>query len=137
MADVIEPISRGALDRSPSDDDTGDDQHRSTPPTKFSHLRRGPLANITSRCIFGTRYFKLNPILNRNHWPCMATVDTRTDHACANRRLTVKTIQPLALIIMSAVAAIGLAGAGGPADAAPPPPPAKNCPTFGWGEGLG
>jgi hypothetical protein len=41
-----------------------------------------------------------------------------------------------ALIVTLAIAAIGFAGAFDVAGAAPPPP-AKNCPQFGWSEGLG
>ncbi|MGJ4883112.1 hypothetical protein [Bradyrhizobium sp. HKCCYLRH1065] len=47
-----------------------------------------------------------------------------------------KTIQWLMLTFATTVTASGLAGALNPASAAPPPP-AKNCPAFGWSEGLG
>jgi hypothetical protein len=42
-----------------------------------------------------------------------------------------------ALIATLAVAAIGFAGGFGNAAYAAPPPPARNCPQFGWSEGLG
>jgi hypothetical protein len=41
-----------------------------------------------------------------------------------------------ALIVTLAVAAIGFAGSHGNVAKAAPPPPAKNCPQFGWSEGL-
>ncbi|MGJ4907849.1 hypothetical protein ACQR1H_03775 [Bradyrhizobium sp. HKCCYLRH2015] len=47
-----------------------------------------------------------------------------------------RTIQWLMLTFATTVTASGLAGALSPASAAPPPP-AKNCPAFGWSEGLG
>ncbi|WP_316231718.1 hypothetical protein [Bradyrhizobium sp. SZCCHNR1051] len=47
-----------------------------------------------------------------------------------------KTIQWLMLTFATTITASGLAGAFSPASAAPPPP-AKNCPAFGWSEGLG
>jgi len=40
------------------------------------------------------------------------------------------------LIITLAIAAVGVAGAFGSVASAAPPPPAKNCPAFGWSEGL-
>ncbi|NPU10140.1 hypothetical protein HL666_05160 [Bradyrhizobium sp. 83002] len=47
-----------------------------------------------------------------------------------------KTIQWLTLTFATTMAASGVAGALSPANAAAPPP-AKNCPAFGWSEGLG
>src|SRR5450432_1399331 len=41
-----------------------------------------------------------------------------------------------ALNVTLAVAAIGFAGGFGNVAGAAPPPPAKNCPQFGWSEGL-
>ena len=41
-----------------------------------------------------------------------------------------------ALLVTLAIAAIGFAGAIGNVAGAAPPPPAKNCPQFGWSEGL-
>jgi hypothetical protein len=46
-----------------------------------------------------------------------------------------KRLRP-ALFVTLAVAAIGVAGSFGNVAGAAPPPPARNCPQFGWSEGL-
>jgi hypothetical protein len=50
--------------------------------------------------------------------------------------LTVKIIHRLARAVLPALATISIAVAVSSTANAAPPPPARNCPTFGWAEGL-
>src|SRR5580704_8822000 len=56
--------------------------------------------------------------------------------ACRKGKPNMKKTPRHALLVTLAIAAIGFAGAIGNVAGAAPPPPAKNCPQFGWSEGL-